>query len=135
MSDQGNALAVFRKMGQQDGFVWVSGLYEGKGSVGVRRFFREEGAPLPALLLTYTLPAGSSEGLHTHRLGDETVGSFDEFYYIMEGSGEMEIEGKKVPVTVGDHLFIPNGVSHGIENTATQGDLKVYLVAMVRDER
>jgi mannose-6-phosphate isomerase-like protein (cupin superfamily) len=52
---------------------------------------------------------------------------------LISGSGEMDIEGEKVPINAGDHVFIPNGVAHGIENTATDGDLKVYLVAIMRD--
>jgi mannose-6-phosphate isomerase-like protein (cupin superfamily) len=76
---------------------------------------------------------GVYEGVHLHRPGDAKFGSFDEFYYIISGSGEMEIEGEKVPVTAGDHVFIPNGVAHGIENTSAEGDLKVYLLAVMRD--
>jgi mannose-6-phosphate isomerase-like protein (cupin superfamily) len=51
----------------------------------------------------------------------------------MEGTGEMEIDGQKVAVNAGDQVFTPNGIAHGIENTAAQGDLKVYLVAMIRE--
>jgi mannose-6-phosphate isomerase-like protein (cupin superfamily) len=60
-------------------------------------------------------------------------GQSDEFYYVISGSGEMEIDGEKVPVTAGDHIFTPNGVAHGIENTTAEGDLKVYLLAVKRD--
>lgn len=127
------APAKFRKMGPRDGFRSYPGLHEGKGVVGVRYFFKDDGAPRPALLLTYAIPPGASEGVHTHRLGDKKLGSFDEFYYIMAGSGEMEIAGEKVPVSAGDHVFTPNGVPHGIENTAKSGDLMVYLVAMIRE--
>jgi oxalate decarboxylase/phosphoglucose isomerase-like protein (cupin superfamily) len=109
------------------------GVYEGKGAIDVKFFFRKEGAPEPARLLVYTIPPGASEGVHLHRPGDAKFGSFDEFYYIISGSGEMEIEGEKVPVTAGDHVFIPNGVAHGIENTSAEGDLKVYLLAVMRD--
>jgi quercetin dioxygenase-like cupin family protein len=109
------------------------GLYEGKGAIDVKFFFREEGAPKPALILIYTIPPGASEGVHVHKPGDAKLGSGDEFYYIISGSGEMEIEGEKVPVTAGDHIFTPNGVAHGIENTSTEADLKVYLLAVMRD--
>lgn len=106
-------------------------VHEGKGKIGMK-FFRFDGATQPAVLLIYTIPPGASEGVHVHRPGDHKLGSFDEFYYILEGQGEMEIAGSKVPVKPGDHIFTPNGVAHGIENTASEGDLKVYLVAMRR---
>jgi quercetin dioxygenase-like cupin family protein len=129
----GGAPGRFRKMGPGDGVTSYAGVHEGKGTIDVHFFFGEDEAPKPALLLTYTIPPGASEGVHTHRPGDQQMGSFDEFYYIMEGSGEMEIEGERVPVRAGDHVFTPNGVAHGIENTAKSGNLKVYLVAMIRD--
>ena len=110
-----------------------SGIHEGKGAIDVKFFFRDEGSPRPALLLIYNIPPGASEGVHTHNVGDQKMGSFDEFYYIMSGRGQMVIDGKQVAVSAGDHIFTPNGVSHGIENTATKGDLRVYLVAMIRD--
>src|SRR5262245_17439518 len=106
-------------------------VHEGKGTIDIRFFFRADGYARPALLLIYSIPPGSSEGVHTHRLGDEKLGSFDEFYYIIEGSGTMEIAGETVPVVAGDHVFTPNGVAHGIENTS-DSLLKVYLVAMIR---
>lgn len=109
------------------------GVHQGKGAIDVKFFFRDEGAPKPALLLIYNIPPGASEGVHTHNVGDEKEGSFDEFYYIMSGTGEMEIAGEKVPVKPGDHIFTPNGVPHGIENTAKEAVLRVYLVAMIRD--
>jgi mannose-6-phosphate isomerase-like protein (cupin superfamily) len=52
---------------------------------------------------------GASEGVHTHKPQDASLGSFDEFYYIVSGSGEMQIDGQKVPVRPGDHVFTPNG--------------------------
>jgi uncharacterized RmlC-like cupin family protein len=107
-------------------------VYDGKGSINVKYFFREEGFPNPARILIYTIPPAASEGIHVHAPGDAKFGSFDEFYYVISGSGEMEIEGEKVPVAAGDHIFAPNGVAHGIENTSAEGDLKVYLLAVMR---
>lgn len=108
-------------------------VHAGKGAIDVKFFFRGEMAAAPALFLIYTIPPGTSEGVHTHHVGDKEQGSFDEFYYIISGSGEMEIDGEKVPVSAGDHVMTPNGVAHGIENTSSQDDLKVYLLAMMRD--
>lgn len=124
---------AFRNDPDHERLIAYKGVHEGKGTIDIKFFFRDEGASKPALLLIYNIPPGAGEGVHTHNIGDEKNGSYDEFYYIMEGSGEMQIDGKTVPVAAGDHLFTPNGIAHGIENTATTGNLKVYLVAMIRD--
>src|SRR5262249_45336663 len=122
---------TFRNDPDHDKLIHFPGVHEGKGAIDIKFFFRDEGSPKPALLLIYNIPPGASEGVHTHNVGDQKNGSFDEFYYILSGRGEMEIDGKKVAVAAGDHIFTPNGVSHGIENTAAEGDLRVYLVAMI----
>jgi gentisate 1,2-dioxygenase len=124
---------TFRNDPDHERLIRYAGVHEGKGALNIKFFFRDEGAPKPALLLIYNIPPGASEGVHTHNVGDKKMGSFDEFYYILAGSGVMEIDGQKVPVAVGDHIFTPNGVSHGIENTSSDADLKVYLVAMTRE--
>jgi mannose-6-phosphate isomerase-like protein (cupin superfamily) len=111
----------------------IPAVHQGKGTLGVKFFFRDQQPAKPALLLIYNIPPGASEGVHTHNLGDTTTGSFDEFYYVLSGRGEMLIEGTRVPVGPGDHVFTPNGVAHGIENTSVDTDLRVYLVAMIRD--
>jgi oxalate decarboxylase/phosphoglucose isomerase-like protein (cupin superfamily) len=108
-------------------------LHEGKGVIDVKFFFRQGKFAKPALLLTYAIPPGASEGVHTHRPGDTKMGSFDEFYYIISGNGEMQIAGNKIPVAAGDHVFTPNEVAHGIENTSESDVLKVYLVAVIRE--
>jgi len=124
---------TFRNDPDHERLIAYKSVHEGKGTIDIKYFFRDEGTPKPALLLIYNIPPGASEGVHTHNVGDEKNGSYDEFYYILSGSGAMEINGKTVPVAEGDHIFTPNGVSHGIENTATTRTLKVYLVAMTRD--
>lgn len=107
-------------------------VHGGEGAIGTKYFFGTGKRASPAMLMMYVLPPGTSEGMHTHRRGDERRGSYDEFYYVVAGRGEMEIAGEKVRVKKGDHVFTPNGVPHGIRNTATRGDLKVYLVVLRR---
>ena len=106
--------------------------YDGNGYIDVKYFFKASESPNPAILYLYSIPPGASEGMHTHRIGDRKAGSFDEFYYVIEGSGSMQIDGKDVPVATGDHVFVPNGVAHGIENTSNSL-LRIYLVAVRRD--
>ncbi len=109
-------------------------IHGGKGEIDVKFFFSEafDSTSKPAVLLIYDIPPGASEGVHTHHVGDTKEGSFDEFYYILQGKGEMKIAGKPVAVAQGDHIFTPNGISHGIENTSKEGNLRVYLVALIR---
>ena len=122
----------FKKQRDFEDVIRYPGVHEGKGVIDIKFFFGEDDAPMPALLLTYAIPPGASEGVHTHRPGDPEAGSYDEFYYIVEGEGEMEIAGDRVAVKPGDNIFTPNEVPHGIENTSEDKLLKVYLIAMTR---
>lgn len=52
-----------------------------------------------------SLPAGGKTDRHYHRLSEE-------FYFILEGTGEMEVAGETRAVTVGDAVLIPPGAPH-----------------------
>jgi len=52
-----------------------------------------------------TLPAGGATERHWHR-------DSEEFYFILEGTGDMEIDGVKRRVGVGDAILIPPGAWH-----------------------
>jgi mannose-6-phosphate isomerase-like protein (cupin superfamily) len=54
-----------------------------------------------------TLRPGGATQRHHHR---ET----EEIYYIVEGSGEMEIDGERAHVAPGDAILIPPGAWHEI---------------------
>jgi mannose-6-phosphate isomerase-like protein (cupin superfamily) len=54
-----------------------------------------------------TLPANSSTQRHHHKLSEE-------FYFILEGSGEMELDGEIRLVHPGDAVLIPAGSWHTI---------------------
>jgi mannose-6-phosphate isomerase-like protein (cupin superfamily) len=54
-----------------------------------------------------TLPANASTQRHYHR-------SSEEFYFILEGSGEMEVDGVSRVVHPGDAVLIPPGAWHTI---------------------
>ncbi len=109
---------------------WASA-HGGKGTIGVKTF-PFAGCTLPTNFLTYDIPPHASEGVHTHHLDDPVEGSFDECYYIVAGEGRMEIGGGTVPVKAGDHVFVPVGVPHGIENTSPTAHLKVFLTYIYR---
>jgi quercetin dioxygenase-like cupin family protein len=117
----------------EDGIAAWNNVHHGKGSMGVKRY-RFGGAPRPANFVVYDIPPGASEGVHTHlRDNSNGLGVFDEFYYIVEGEGQMEIGETRVPVRAGDHVFTPIGIPHGIENTAASGHLKVFLTFIQRE--
>ena len=54
-----------------------------------------------------TLPVGSATDRHYHKLSEE-------FYFILEGSGTMEIDGAVKPVGPGDAILIPPSAWHQI---------------------
>ena len=54
-----------------------------------------------------TLSAGQATERHYHAEAEE-------IYYVVEGSGEMELDGDRRSVTVGDAVLIPPGARHQI---------------------
>lgn len=58
-----------------------------------------------------TVPVGQPTERHYHKVSEE-------FYYILEGQGIMEIDGQECPVAAGDAVLIPPGAWHQI--TASQ---------------
>ena len=54
-----------------------------------------------------SVPAGRSTQRHYHLLSEE-------FYYILEGTGDMEIDGETRSVRPGDAVLIPAGAWHTI---------------------
>jgi len=53
------------------------------------------------------VPLGSATQRHYHKLSEE-------FYFILEGAGEMEINGETRAVCPGDAILIPPGAWHTI---------------------
>lgn len=53
------------------------------------------------------IPVGSATQRHYHRLSEE-------FYYLLSGAGEMEIDGEVRSVGPGDAILIPPGAWHTI---------------------
>jgi mannose-6-phosphate isomerase-like protein (cupin superfamily) len=62
------------------------------------------------------VPAGGATERHYHRLAEE-------FYFILEGAGTMEIDGASRNVSPGDAILIPPGAWHQI----TAGDSMRFL--------
>ena len=126
---------TFSREVESDGMVEITGIHRGKGT-GKSRLFRFAGASAPAYFMIYELPPGASEGVHVHYLDDRNQeGSFDEYYYIISGRGQMEIDGQIVAVTQGDHVHTPLEVSHGVENTHPTENLRVFLTFIQRGNK
>jgi mannose-6-phosphate isomerase-like protein (cupin superfamily) len=58
-----------------------------------------------------TLAAGQATDRHYHAESEE-------IYYVLEGSGEMELDGERRQVDVGDAVLIPPGARHQIRADA-----------------
>ncbi len=59
-----------------------------------------------------TVFAGSSTQRHYHRASEE-------FYFILEGSGTMEVDGSQREIRSGDAIVIPPGTFHQISASET----------------
>ncbi|MDB6136748.1 MAG: Cupin 2 conserved barrel domain protein [Verrucomicrobiales bacterium] len=79
----------------------------------IRSILDHTNAPVQSQSLAEaTLPPGTSTQRHYHRLSEE-------FYFLLEGTGSMEIDGEIRGVSLGDAILIPAGAWHQI--TATSG--------------
>ena len=130
--DADGAKASYAKDSETGAMQRFDAIHAGKGSVNIKRF-PFDGHSAPAHFIIYDIPPGASEGVHVHHLDDRNrEGAFDEYYYIVSGQGQMEIDGKIVAVSAGDHVHTPLDVPHGIENTHAQDNLKVFLTFINR---
>lgn len=65
------------------------------------------------------LPPGSSIGVHRHESGEE-------YYFVISGSGLMQLDGVDYEVTTGDLAAVYAGGSHGLSNNSDQ-DLRILV--------
>lgn len=107
----------------------LANLYGGDGTISAR-YFRFNGTPAPANFVIFDMPPGSSEGLHTHPLDGPTA--YDEYYYVLEGEGEMTIAGTTFAIKTGDHIHTPLGVEHGVRNIQPDKNLRLFLTYIHR---
>lgn len=79
-----------------------------KDGSSIRSILDLTNAPVQQQSLAEALvPAGSATERHYHR-------SSEEFYFILEGEGSMEIDGERRDVGPGDGILIPAGAWHQI---------------------
>ena len=97
----------------------ASNCHGGEGTISVVDIF--EGFASKMQFFHYTvLPPGTSIGSHKH-------GNDEEFYVVLEGSGEMELDGAKQPVSAGDVIMNKPFGTHGLRNTSTTDELKILV--------
>lgn len=90
------------------------------GSV-IRSLLDRANAPVAnASLAEATLEAGESTTRHRHAVSEE-------MYYLVEGEGEMELDGATRRVGVGDAILIPPGARHRI-TAVGPGPLRLLCV-------
>ncbi len=94
-----------------------AGTHNGGGStIGYSFFSKADG--LKMVFRKRVLHPGSAIGYH---LQNE-----DEIYYIISGTGEMQMNGKSFPVTAGDAILTRPGSSHGLKQTG-KDDLVIII--------
>ena len=100
----------------------VERIHDGDGLIKRRNLFGSV-TQLPVDIEIWELDEGVSEGDHMHGANRP----LEEFYYFLDGTGEMTIEGEIIHVSMNDAVMVPPGVDHGIRNTGV-GPLKMMIV-------
>ena len=60
-------------------------------------------------------------------LGEEMHPMVDELYYVLDGEGEIKIDGKTLPFDEHGVMLVPAGAKHDIINTGKE-DLKLFAM-------
>ena len=99
-------------------------LHGGQGKAKNVRVFSREDFETNLNFIIYTeLDPGAVIGYHTHCQNEEV-------YVILEGSGEMTVNGEVLAVKPGDVLVNKMGWSHGLANTSDK-PLKILVFEVV----
>ena len=103
---------IINQLDEQDPFITADGS-------SIRSLLDATNAPVRnQSLAEATLPPDGETQRHYHRLSEE-------FYFITEGEGEMEIDGEVSRVAAGDAILIPPGAWHQIK---ARGDVNLRLL-------
>ena len=97
----------------------VPNCHDGEGTVSVVDVFDKFSTKMQFLHYT-VLPPGSSIGSHKH--ADD-----EEFYVVLEGSGEMELDGANQTVSAGDVIMNKPHGTHGLRNVSETDELKLLV--------
>jgi mannose-6-phosphate isomerase-like protein (cupin superfamily) len=61
-------------------------------------------------------------------IGRETHEGHDQFIRIESGHGEVMMDGRVQPISVGSAFVIPSGVEHNVTNTSADEQLRLYTL-------
>lgn len=75
---------------------------------------------LKSQLVVMSIPPGGEVGEETHQYTEQTL-------FVLSGSGEGELDGKKFPIVPGDAVVVTPGTEHNFHNTGVTA-LKLYTV-------
>ena len=96
----------------------ISNCHDGEGTIKLVEVFDKFTTKMQFLHYD-VMPPGTSIGSHKH-------GADEEFYIILEGTGEMEVAGKIQPVRAGDVIMNEPFGTHGLKNTSDT-DMKILV--------
>ena len=74
------------------------------------------------LIGTNAFEPGQSHTLHAHA-------GMDKMYLVVEGEGLFLLEGRELPMKMGDMLVAPEGVPHGVRNNGASRLLVLAVLA------
>ena len=97
----------------------LANCHDGIGEIKIADLFDSFSTSMQFFHYT-VLPAGTSIGLHKHE-NDE------EFYVILEGTGEMELDGTLHIVKAGDIIKNRPFGSHSLKNTSDSNELRILV--------
>ena len=98
----------------------IAPCHGGAGMARVVSVFDQE-LDTPLQFIHYTvLPAGASIGSHTH-------GNDEELYIILEGRGDIEVDGEKRAVKKGDVILNRPFGTHALYNPSDREELKILV--------
>ncbi|MGH3438959.1 MAG: cupin domain-containing protein [Sciscionella sp.] len=95
----------------------------GGGELTTVQWYFLDQTRLPVAVHMWELPPGGAEGMHSHDENEQ----LEELYLVVEGSGEMRVDGKTHPLGPGDAVLAPIGSDHDLRNTGT-ATLKVVVI-------
>lgn len=73
------------------------------------------------------IPAGQQVPLHSHNCDEQVI--------LLEGEGEVEVEGKRTPLKRHDSVFIPEGIPHRFLNVGEEPILILWIYGSDRVTR
>ena len=120
------ARSRYWKSSDREGVREYPSIHEGVGTIRVTSFFDAQ-ATTGVHVHVWELPAGATEGRHTHTAEDPRD-SWEELYYVLSGQGVATFDdGEEVALAPGDSLLVPVDVDHGLENRGDE-PLRIVLV-------